>query len=175
MERSRWLWLPWPTALPPIPPPHTGLPPPPNQTLPMRQWRTHEERNQERTVPDQIDLRLKLTSSCDAVESNKGVKAGSGSRQDPRPSEGHEPARSDTLPARQQLRQAARMEKTVSSKLTMSSNTRRICDCFKSANGCGPPLGGAQGGFILGGGGVCLLTGGLVLLEAGVTGGVIGL
>lgn len=74
---------------------------------------TDEERNQERTVPDQIDFPLKLTRGCDAVESHKGVKAGGGSGQDARPSEGHESARSDTLPARQQLRQATRAENTV--------------------------------------------------------------
>lgn len=64
-------------------------------------------------MPDQIGFRLKLTRRCDAVESNEGVKAGSGPRQDARPSERHEPARSDTLPPRQQLRQATPVENTV--------------------------------------------------------------
>lgn len=114
----------------------------------MRQWRTHEERNQVRSLPDELVFHSELTRRCDAVESNKGVKAGGGSWQDPRPSKGHEPTGSQAVPAQQQVCQAEQMENT--SVFGFISGELAYCPL---------PCSGHS----------------LLLLEAGITGGVIGL
>lgn len=65
-----------------------------------------------RSLPDELGFPSELTRRRNAVESNKSVKAGSGSRQDPRPSKRHEPPGSYALPVQQQLCQAEQMGNT---------------------------------------------------------------
>lgn len=65
-----------------------------------------------RSLQDELGFPSELTRRCNAVESNEGVKAGCGSRQDPRPSKRHEPTSSYALPAQQQVCQAEQMENT---------------------------------------------------------------
>lgn len=65
-----------------------------------------------RSLPLELGFHSELTRGCDAVESNEGVKAGRGPRQDTRPPKGHEPTGPQALPAQQQVCQAEQMENT---------------------------------------------------------------
>lgn len=100
-----------------------------------------------RSLPHELGFHSELTRGCDAVESNEGVKAGRGPRQDPRPPKGHEPTGPQVLPAQQQVCQAERMENNVNVWIRFWAVSSHCCVPGHS----------------------------LLLLEAGITGAVIGL